>query len=690
MISSRYRLLLLLNKTFSYAKQCTIATVNNTLDIRINKKPIKKSMYAYRRLQTTYYDWMEAVNRVDVQQSEFHRPLIIRSTIRQILRYMHDGYIDIEQWTTFRNYLVKKDIGVSRLFDGIFLHECINYQRFLMGLSYINYLKHENISLTPTSLAMLLLLAREIDIRIELNEYCLDEKILLDTYQEFLSYKIIPDVMLVLPIIAGLTLTKEWKESLKYLPILDNDLDGMQQALGFVLTAAAKFHDYKFFFSLLDNISQTESIRLYEERQRIRINNTNIILNNKQKLTLDQQIKRPIAPARIKESDYYLIAKTSQTYETFTNYLTGDKIKQIEILIKLLEKTASNGYIPPISFVKSLEKKLKELDPTKYKCDYIYFYPNGTSLDGKTILPSIEPTEHECQILHSYIRNNFQSLLEIHCPKLANDSSKLLKHLSEPFDVLFDCLHYPTLELDWRIRHPLYIKRVLYQIADEKGKQCLVIAKIDLADYIDTLQMPADLVSVIRVPYESIKSPLPLLSALYHSPTTLLASPIDQRSYKNLLGLNNIDIFDRWIQSHHLVPITKPDLVYLQMPWKNQHSRALFRGIINEKLASIKSPLPLLSALYHSPTTLLASPIDQRSYKSLLGLNNIDIFDRWIQSHHLVPITKPDLVYLQAPCLYSTRVHVNKSEWLIPYFDGSPLTEPENVQTWFRVQINNN
>ncbi|CAF5188215.1 unnamed protein product, partial [Rotaria sp. Silwood1] len=48
-----------------------------------------------------------------------------------------------------------------------------------------------------------------------------------------------------------------------------------------------------------------------------------------------------------------------------------------------------------------------------------------------------------------------------------------------------------------------------------------------------------------------------------------------------------------------------------------------------------------------SPTTLLASPIDQRSYKSLLGLNNIDIFDRWIQSHHLVPITKPDLVYLQ-------------------------------------------
>ncbi|CAF3941873.1 unnamed protein product [Rotaria magnacalcarata] len=104
----------------------------------------------------------------------------------------------------------------------------------------------------------------------------------------------------------------------------------------------------------------------------------------------------------------------------------------------------------------------------------------------------------------------------------------------------------------------------------------------------------------------------------------------------------------------------------------------------------MKSPLPLLSALYHSPTTLLASPIDQQDYKTLLGLNNLDIFSRWIQTHQLVPVTKPDLVYLQAPCLYSTRVHVNTSEWLIPYFDGSPLTEPENVQTWFRVQINNN
>jgi hypothetical protein len=61
----------------------------------------------------------------------------------------------------------------------------------------------------------------------------------------------------------------------------------------------------------------------------------------------------------------------------------------------------------------------------------------------------------------------------------------------------------------------------------------------------------------------------------------------------------------------------------------------------------MKSPLPLLSALYHHPKTLLASPIDQRVYKSLLGLNNIDIFDRWIQTHQLVPIAKPDLVYLQ-------------------------------------------
>lgn len=63
-----------------------------------------------------------------------------------------------------------------------------------------------------------------------------------------------------------------------------------------------------------------------------------------------------------------------------------------------------------------------------------------------------------------------------------------------------------------------------------------------------------------------MKSPLPLLSALYHSPTTLLASPIDQRFYKNILGgLENIDVFDRWIKTHHLIPVTKPDLIYLQV-----------------------------------------------------------------------------------------------------------------------------
>ena len=361
MLSKQIRSFLLINKTFLYPKRWIIAPAiikqTSSDNIRINKKPIKKSVYAYKRLQTTYYDWMEAVNRVDIPHANFHRPLIVRSTIRQILRYMHDGYIQIDQWTSFRDYLVKKDIGISRLFDGIFIHECINHQRFLMSLSYINYLKYENISLTPTSLAMLLLLARHIDIRIELNEYRLDEKFLLDTYEEFLSYKIQPDAMLALPIIAGLTLTTKWKEALKYLPIMDNDLDGMQQALGFVLIAAAKFHDYEFFFSLLDNISQTELIRLRQEREHIR-NNINIDI--KKKVTLEQQLKRPIAPSRIKESDYYLIAKTSQAYETFTEYLTGDKIQQINSLIKLLEKTASNGYLPPISFVKALEKKLNE------------------------------------------------------------------------------------------------------------------------------------------------------------------------------------------------------------------------------------------------------------------------------------------------------------------------------------------
>ncbi len=43
---------------------------------------------------------------------------------------------------------------------------------------------------------------------------------------------------------------------------------------------------------------------------------------------------------------------------------------------------------------------------------------SGTSLDGKSALPSIEPTDHECEVLHSYVRENFQSLLESNCPKV--------------------------------------------------------------------------------------------------------------------------------------------------------------------------------------------------------------------------------------------------------------------------------
>ncbi|CAF4445926.1 unnamed protein product, partial [Adineta steineri] len=101
-------------------------------------------------------------------------------------------------------------------------------------------------------------------------------------------------------------------------------------------------------------------------------------------------------------------------------------------------------------------------------------------------------------------------------------------------------------------------------------------------------------------------------------------------------------------------------------------------SVVRVPYESIKSPLPVLSTLYHNPKTLLASPIDQRIYKTLLGLNNTDVFHRWIQTHQLIPVTKPDLVYLQAPCLYATRVHVNTNEWLIPYFDGSRLTESEN------------
>ena len=54
------------------------------------------------------------------------------------------------------------------------------------------------------------------------------------------------------------------------------------------------------------------------------------------------------------------------------------------------------------------------------------------------------------------------------------------------------------------------------------------------------------------------------------NPATLLASPVDQRIYKTLLGLDNIDVFDRWIQTHQLVPIAKPDLVYLQVRKKKE------------------------------------------------------------------------------------------------------------------------
>jgi hypothetical protein len=101
----------------------------------------------------------------------------------------------------------------------------------------------------------------------------------------------------------------------------------------------------------------------------------------------------------------------------------------------------------------------------------------------------------------------------------------------------------------------------------------------------------------------------------------------------------------------------------------------------------MKSPLPLLAALYHAPSTYLASAIDQRCYKHLLGLEQMTVFDRWIQTHQLIAIAKPDLVYLRAPYSFATRIHLTDQQWLIPYFDGSPLTEAENVHTWFRVRI---
>lgn len=48
----------------------------------------------------------------------------------------------------------------------------------------------------------------------------------------------------------------------------------------------------------------------------------------------------------------------------------------------------------------------------------VYVYVSGTSVDGKSKLPSIEPAENECQKIHAYIRTNFQTLLQTHCPKV--------------------------------------------------------------------------------------------------------------------------------------------------------------------------------------------------------------------------------------------------------------------------------
>lgn len=43
---------------------------------------------------------------------------------------------------------------------------------------------------------------------------------------------------------------------------------------------------------------------------------------------------------------------------------------------------------------------------------------SGASLDNKTRLPSIEPSQEECQTIHSLVRDNFQSLVQYHCPKV--------------------------------------------------------------------------------------------------------------------------------------------------------------------------------------------------------------------------------------------------------------------------------
>jgi hypothetical protein len=64
-------------------------------------------------------------------------------------------------------------------------------------------------------------------------------------------------------------------------------------------------------------------------------------------------------------------------------------------------------------FISIQSKKLKIL----YLNQFLYIY-SGTSLDNKSTLPSIEPTDNEYEILHSFIRNNFQSLLQSNCPKV--------------------------------------------------------------------------------------------------------------------------------------------------------------------------------------------------------------------------------------------------------------------------------
>lgn len=43
---------------------------------------------------------------------------------------------------------------------------------------------------------------------------------------------------------------------------------------------------------------------------------------------------------------------------------------------------------------------------------------SGQSVDGKSTIPSIELNTDQCEILHQSVRNQFQSLLETHCPKV--------------------------------------------------------------------------------------------------------------------------------------------------------------------------------------------------------------------------------------------------------------------------------